>query len=168
MNSVIKLKIINMKKIYIAGQHVFHKDVHKVSENLKTICKKNNLIGLFPFDNQCDTAEDIYQSNLDLLSSSDFVIAYIEPFRGISIDPGTAMEIGFAKALNKSIFAYRENDTEYKYRVKPCETYPSVEDFGLGENLMIEKSCISIHNSFEKCVKEINKILKKNKIFNKI
>lgn len=153
-----------MKKVYIAGQHVFHKDVDKISSELKKICKKHKLKGLFPADNECSNADDIYSSNLELLKEADFVIAYIEPFRGISIDPGTAMEIGYAKALNKPVYAYRENSLEYKDRVNICEDYPLVEDFGLGENLMIEKSCVSISESFNEAALNLSNSLKKNKI----
>jgi nucleoside 2-deoxyribosyltransferase len=153
-----------MKKIYIAGQHVFHKDALKKSKEFKEICKKHKLEGVFPMDKECDTADQIFKSNIDLLKNSDFVIAYIEPFRGISLDPGTAMEIGFAKALGIPVFAYKENHTEYKLRANSCEEYPAVEDFGLGENLMIEKACIKINSSFSNCVVDISNINFKKKI----
>lgn len=153
-----------MKKIYIAGQHVFHKDVHEKAIDFKKICKKYNLEGVFPMDNECTTADEIFESNISLLKNSDFVIAYIEPFRGISVDPGTAMEIGFAKALNIPVYAYKENHHEYKHRANSCEEYPSIEDFGLGENLMIEKSCIKINSKFSDCVVDIANLDLKKKL----
>jgi nucleoside 2-deoxyribosyltransferase len=153
-----------MQKIYIAGQHVFHKDVEKLSNKLKKICEKYHLEGIFPMDNECETADDIFESNLQLLRSADIVVALIEPFRGVSVDPGTAMEIGFAKALDKPVYGHRTNKLEYKDRVETCSTYPHVEDFGLGENLMIEKSCTVIHKTFESCIKDICKSKLKHKV----
>lgn len=147
-----------MKKIYIAGQHVFHKDVAEISLSLKSICEEYGLEGLFPMDNKCITADEIFECNINLIKDADFIVAYVEPFRGISIDPGTAMEIGFARALNKPIYAYKEDHSEYKKRAHPSEEYPLVEDFGLGENLMIEKACSSINNSFLDCIIKISSI----------
>jgi nucleoside 2-deoxyribosyltransferase len=144
-----------MRKIYLAGPHVFHRDVANIAQELQEICNNYGFEGIFPIDNSCSTSKEIYQKNIELLTQSDIVIAYLEPFRGISADPGTVFEVGYAKALNKPVYGYREDIREYKNRTSPSEDYPLVEDFGLGDNLMIEHACTKIYSYFELVLKDI-------------
>jgi len=70
--------------------------------------------GCFPLDKELalsgrpglSAARAIYQANVDLLDRADIVIANLTPFRGPSMDVGTAFEIGFADARGKKVFGY--------------------------------------------------------------
>lgn len=83
------------------------------------------------------------------------------PFRGVSMDPGTACEIGFAYALGKPVVGYVSAERNMRdYRSRMSLSLPdgdilerdindvghevfiapdgmSVEDFGLNDNLMM-------------------------------
>jgi nucleoside 2-deoxyribosyltransferase len=81
---------------------------------------------------------------------ADIGVCNLTPFRGPSADPGTVFELGFLFALNKPVFGYSGSATDYIQRV-PAVVIPAgepdarpwdpnghaVENFGLGDNLMI-------------------------------
>src|SRR6185312_13912219 len=103
-----------MRTIYLAGPEVFLPDAHQIGERKKGICQKYGFKGLFPLDKELDLSEmsgrakatAIYRANVDLISRSDVVVANLTPFRGPSMDVGTAFEIGFGAALHLPIFGY--------------------------------------------------------------
>lgn len=145
-------------KIYIAGPQVFKSNAVALGKFLKDKCSEYGHEGLFPFDNECDTSEDIFQANFDMIKSCDVVIACIEPFRGPSADVGTAWEIGAAKALGKIVIGYKDAFLEeYKHRAEGCTEYPAVEDFGLTDNLMIAHGCDRICRTFDKSLEWLNR-----------
>lgn len=139
-----------MRKIYLAGPDVFSNDPRGQGSRLKNTLLNYGLDGMFPFDNEPRSllrhapptfvkAQEIYQANIKMIQECDAVLANLEPFRGPSVDPGTAFEIGFAKALGKTVVGYNSPVQEYKDRVTVGDgrLFPGVEDFGLPENLMI-------------------------------
>ncbi len=77
---------------------------------------------------------------------ADIVTANVADFRGVGEpDTGTAFEIGFAAALGKPIWAYRDDLSPLRKRVpciatalrNVCERGYLVEHFGLPVNLML-------------------------------
>jgi nucleoside 2-deoxyribosyltransferase len=83
------------------------------------------------------------------------LIANLTPFRGVSVDSGTAYEVGFMRALGRPVFGYSNLQATYversrayraQQRGQPDADAPDVEieDFDGTENLMIE---IAIHAS---------------------
>jgi len=160
-----------MLKVYLAGPEVFIPDPQTAFNDMKAICKKYKIKATSPLDKKPPTgtdweaAEAIYNANVDLIEKSDAVIANVSPFRGPSMDVGTAYEIGYANALGKLVIGYTNDNRDYLDRVRdhyeelvkrngwrdPDQNL--VEDFGLPENLMIAVGAIDITDSFEDAVK---------------
>lgn len=133
-------------KVYIAGPDVFRADAKQFFDNVRAVCKDLGITPLIPLDNDVkgtgETAAGlIYAGNIAMIEEADAIVANISAFRGVSCDPGTAFEIGFAAALKKRIALYSRDTTQLKQRterhVQSYTLYPLIEDFGLAENLMI-------------------------------
>lgn len=135
--------------MYLAGPDVFYPNALKHAETLKEICATYGMVGMFPLDAQLDLGKykskkdkglAIYQADISLLNQCDGVIANLNPFRGISADPGTCVEIGYAAAQGKPIFLYSSNQDNYKERAEKAgfnKDRMLVEDFELQDNLMM-------------------------------
>lgn len=141
-----------MKKIYLAGWDVFRPDAAQTGENLKQLCKKYGFIGLYPLDNECQTAEEIYKGNIDLINQADYVIANVNTFRGYEPDSGTCFEIGYATALGKKVVAYTSQSRPMTEWVKDENGY-TVENFGFPVNLMIAVSSDIVIGTAEDAIK---------------
>jgi nucleoside 2-deoxyribosyltransferase len=132
-----------MKIVYLAGPDVFFNNAAKRGEILKELCDKHGFVGKFPLDSELNLdhvpprsrGAVICENNKKLICECDAVLANISPFRGPSVDPGTAFEIGYADALGKKIVCYTDKYTEYRTRVNADGN--QVEDWGLVDNLMI-------------------------------
>ncbi|MEM7619689.1 MAG: nucleoside 2-deoxyribosyltransferase [Pseudomonadota bacterium] len=155
-------------KIYLAGPDVFFPNPKEIAERKKKICQKYGFEGVFPLDVEIkqegedtpfDIAAKISQSNENLMDNCALLIANLTPFRGVSVDAGTAFEAGYMRAQDKPVLGYTNITADYKERVHTYyqsttstsnaydpdqQGVTEVEDFGLAENLMIE---IAIHNS---------------------
>jgi nucleoside 2-deoxyribosyltransferase len=72
------------------------------------------LVGVFPFDNEISNLEPhsfglahaIRGANMELIKSCDAILANMTPFRGPSMDVGTAYEMGVGAALGKIVVGY--------------------------------------------------------------
>lgn len=125
-----------MKKVYLAGWEVFKPDAVEEGKRLKELCAKYGFEGLYPLDNECSAAKDIYAGNTELIRRADYVIANVNTFRGYEPDSGTAFEIGYAVALGKTVAAYSSQTRPMIEWVKDDNGY-SIENFGYPVNLMI-------------------------------
>jgi len=141
------------RRIYLAGPEVFRADVKEHFGTMKRFMAQHGLVGLSPFDSEAsalpdhrapaDVAKQIFQANCSLIRSCDAVLANMTPFRGPSMDVGTAYEIGYADALGLPVFAYSTDQTTYTSRVlQPARNHIdangwTVENFGLTDNLMM-------------------------------
>ena len=78
----------------------------------------------------------VFEHLVDMLERSDLAIANMTPFRGVSMDVGTAVEIGYMHAQGKPVFGYTNVAADYVDRCDDdgCE----VEAFGFHDNLMCE------------------------------
>jgi nucleoside 2-deoxyribosyltransferase len=110
----------------------------------------------------------IYRANIRLIESCDLLIANLTPFRGVSADAGTVFELGYMAARGKPVAAYSLSAANYRDRVAAAgwlEGVPGqnatgqnatgqgnaindrdgqmVEDFGLGDNLMLPGALVS-------------------------
>ena len=88
------------------------------------------------------------------MRSCDALIANLTPFRGVSMDCGTAFEVGFVRALGRPVLGYTNVTADYRAR---CEAYrrsapalpdadcpeAQIEDFDGAENLMIEAAIVA-------------------------
>lgn len=148
-------------KVYLAGPDVFLPDPLKVGKAKQDICQKYGLIGLFPFDPALDLANltpfeagiAIYCSNIALMNDCDLMIANMTPFRGVSLDVGTAFEIGYMAGIGKPIFAYSNDGRLYCDRVPASqpgwdEQGQSIESFAMHDNLMLEGAIYTSGGTF--------------------
>ncbi|EKV32457.1 putative Nucleoside 2-deoxyribosyltransferase [Caenispirillum salinarum AK4] len=149
------------KTVYLAGPEVFLSDAVAVGEAKKAICARHGLTGLFPLDNELDlggldpqdAGRAISAANEALMRRADLIIANITPFRGPGMDPGTAFEIGFMRALGRPVFCYTASDLLHAERAvrwagpavqeRKGEGLEDgdgllIESFGMVENLMID------------------------------
>ena len=152
-------------EVYLAGPEVFDSDAKEIGEELKQICAKNGLKGLFPLDAELGPKADpkaIFEANVTLIRQAKGVIANMTPFRGPSTDVGTAWEIGFAYGLGKPVVAYSADKHLYaeKVRILGLEDGLIIENFGLEDNLMLPSSLAQpIDNCFVRAVKTMRAVL---------
>ena len=146
--------------IYLAGFDVFSDNAVKIGKDNKKICEKYGFTGLYPLDNECDNINEIFLGNLNLIHQSDIVVANLNSFRGLTMDDGTAFEIGYAYAKGKEVYGYMDDTRSMieKFGPKDKEGY-NVEDFNNPINLMIAESTHIVEGNFEDCIK----VLRKNK-----
>lgn len=169
------------KRIYLAGPDVFASNAKSYGEWMKNICKDHGLMGLFPLDGDITDAPsddslkrkfqkacDIRRHNIELIKSSDAMIANMSPFRGPSMDVGTAYEMGIAEALGIPVIAYSNNRAPYKVKLGRYSkfhrlgdtTYAddgmTVEDFGVTDNLMVGCTVDHVYETFEQAVKAMS------------
>lgn len=105
---------MSRKRIYLAGPDVFLRDAHELAARKKQLCRDHGFEGAFPFDTvldftnltQRDKAMRIYASDVALMDSCDICIAQMTPFRGPSMDVGTAYEMGYMRAQGKLVLGY--------------------------------------------------------------
>ncbi|MDO9384148.1 MAG: nucleoside 2-deoxyribosyltransferase [Hyphomicrobiaceae bacterium] len=144
-------------RVYLAGPEVFLPDAREIGTAKVARCSAAGLVGLFPLDQTLDVAHlaragqarAIALANEDLMRSADALIANLTPFRGVSMDSGTAFEVGFMRALGRPVFGYTTSVDDYRARAEQFRREAvgwmdgdragnMIEDFGLAENLMID------------------------------
>ncbi len=142
-----------MKKIYIAGFDVFYPDAVNIGNKLKGICRKYGFKGLFPSDNECGSADDIFSANIGMIQSCDIVAANMNSFRGVEPDSGTAFELGYAYSLGKRLYCYLSDTRTLRDKIgEKDDKGLSVEDFGFPLNLMISVPTVIVNGNFEDCL----------------
>jgi nucleoside 2-deoxyribosyltransferase len=151
-------------RIYLAGPEVFLPDALAVGARKAALCAQHGLEGVFPLDAGLDLAglakpaqaRAISAANEGLMRSCAGLIANLTPFRGVSMDAGTAFEVGFMRALGRPVLGYTNVVADYRAR---CEAYrrsvpqptlcdadhpeAEIEDFEGAENLMIEAAILA-------------------------
>jgi len=144
------------KRVYLAGPEVFLPNAMEVGRAKVALAAEAGFDGLFPLDQQLELdgfpkleqARRISLANEALMRSADLLIANLTPFRGVSMDSGTAFEVGFMRALGRPVLGYTNVPGDYRQRAEAFRARglppgdgdaPSVEieDFGMAENLMI-------------------------------
>jgi nucleoside 2-deoxyribosyltransferase len=133
-------------RVYLAGPDVFFPNAADIGEAKKRICAEHGFDGVYPLDANFEPlfkleslAEQGHKSfdlMVELMGSCDLAIANLTPFRGPSMDVGTAIEMGYMHGCGKPVFGYTNVSTDYAERVQP-DGY-MVEPFGLVDNLMVE------------------------------
>lgn len=158
-------------RIYLAGPEVFLPDAIAVGRAKLAMAERAGFEGLFPLDQQLgldglpklEQARRISLANEALMRSADLLIANLTPFRGVSMDSGTAFEVGFMRALGRPVLGYTNVAGDYRRRAEAfrargipagdcdCPEF-EIEDFGMAENLMIavailESGCSIVEGS---------------------
>lgn len=162
-------------KIYLAGPDVFRPNAQEHSEWMKRVCDLYGLEGKFPLDGQVDLTGlesgpekglKIYQADVDLLNECDAVAANLSPFRGVSADPGTCVEIGIAIAQNKPVVLYSDDLSVYKDRAEAAGFGKDgwiLENFEMCDNLMmLGPAKGKVHATFEEAIVDLANQLKGN------
>lgn len=108
---------------------------------------------------------------MDLIKSCDAIIANMTPFRGPSMDVGTAYEMGVGAALDKIVVGYSMDPRSFVEKVQAAckvvrgedgrlrdEEGMSVEEFGDGEvrlvdNLMMACGIVKLCKSEEEAIR---------------
>jgi nucleoside 2-deoxyribosyltransferase len=142
--------------IYLAGPDVFLPDAAEVGRRKQAICARHGFVAHYPLDAEIGGAGlserarafAIAAANEDMIRRSTIVFANLSPFRSPSLDPGTALEIGFARALGLRIYGYSCREASFTARTVyysgmgdeaeiDVHGY-AIERFGLVDNLMID------------------------------
>ena len=144
-------------RAYLAGPDVFLPNPSEAADEKKRLCRNYGFEGVFPLDADLDLSglpkrEQgllIGRENEKLIQSCGLLIANLTPFRGPSVDPGTAYEMGFARALRMPVFGYTSTTKLFVDRTRRsvgCHRHDAfrdlddlqIEDFDMHDNLMIE------------------------------
>jgi nucleoside 2-deoxyribosyltransferase len=162
-----------MLKVYLAGPDVFLADARWVGEQKKALCRDFGFEGLFPLDNDEGVGADatsIFQANCSLMRQADIGLCNLTPFRGPSVDAGTAFELGFLFSSGKPVYGYTSATATYREKVaavrgalverdshtRDLDGY-AVEDFGLPDNLMIARAIEDSGGAIAAVEEETNK-----------
>lgn len=137
-----------MKQIYLAGFDVFAPDAKQRGAAMKLQCAEHGFIGLYPLDNEADSAKAIFKGNLALIDSCDLVIANLNPFRGAEPDSGTAFEVGYAHAKGIPVIGYLSDarTMQEKLGTHDKEGF-SVENFAHPLNLMLSEAATIVEGT---------------------
>ena len=148
-------------KIYLAGPDVFLPNPLQAAAAKQNICTAYGFEGMFPFDNALDFSDlspfdsgmAIYKSNIALMNRCDLIVANMTPFRGASMDVGTAFEMGFMAAQGKPVFGYSNDGRMYTDRVIAVspgidDRGQAIESFEMHDNLMLEGSIYTSNGIF--------------------
>lgn len=146
-------------KAYLAGPDVFLPDAIDVGRRKREACARSGIVGLFPLDNVLPKAATpaayaraIALANEAMIRDCDVVLANLTPFRSPSADPGTAFEIGFARAVGKTIHGYSAAGDLLLPRTRRMlglgkgamhdNAGQAIEDFGMFDNLMLDSAIL--------------------------
>jgi nucleoside 2-deoxyribosyltransferase len=115
-------------RVYIAGPTVFHPDAEPLFQEMKRILWDCGLEGRAPLDNQLGLetaapgralAQAIYKADEDLMRNVEGAIFNLDPFRrGTEMDPGTAFEVGYCKALGLPLVGWTIDARPYPAKVR--------------------------------------------------
>jgi nucleoside 2-deoxyribosyltransferase len=149
-------------RVYLAGPEVFLHDAIAMGARKVALCAQYGLEGVFPLDAQLglaglakpEAARRISEANEGLMRSCAGLIANLTPFRGVSMDSGTAFEVGFMRALGRPVLGYTNAAADYRARAEIYRSAPpplpdfddpeaEIEDFDGAENLMIEVAILA-------------------------
>jgi nucleoside 2-deoxyribosyltransferase len=144
------------RRIYLAGPEVFLPNAQAVGAMKKAACAEAGFEGCFPLDatlnfdgmTKAAQARAIFQACETMMRSCDLLIANCTPFRGVSMDSGTAYEMGFMRALGRPVFGYSNVTATYAerataFRQRGFEALDcdqdgiEIENFDHAENLML-------------------------------
>lgn len=173
--------------VYLAGPDVFLPEAVELGTRKRQICLDRGFDARFPLDvlpntaglGPAEVALRIFDICVEMMQECDLVIANLTPFRGVSLDVGTAVELGYMYARGKPVFGYTNTVEDYADRVHAAGLSGSgmlIEDYGLSDNLMCE-GCVqrsggevvrtrvspdelyTNHDGFAACVEQARQVL---------
>lgn len=115
-------------RVYLAGPMVFYSDPEAVFRRMKELCQRRGLTGVSPLDNQIgleglpldrSLLERIVRADIELMDALDGGLFCLDPFRrSPEMDPGTAFEVGYMRALKKPIAGWTSDPRHYPAKVE--------------------------------------------------
>src|SRR5262245_8490791 len=133
-------------RIYLAGPEVFLPDAAGVGAEKCRLAAEAGCEGVFPLDTALDLtgldrieqARRIALANEALMRSCDALIANLTPFRGASMDAGTAFEVGFMRGLGRPVAGYTNAAADYHARASAVRARGPVSGDGDQADVVIE------------------------------
>lgn len=139
-------------KAYLAGPDVFLPNAAARAAAKITLCANYGITGVSPFNPELDLSlsparlwRQIFADDVRMMRDCDIIIANLTPFRGVSADAGTLVELGWFLGAGKPGFGYSNSAEGFAARthaqiaqVPDQISGIEVEDFGLADNLMVE------------------------------
>jgi len=120
-------------RVYLAGPDVFLPDALEVGAAKQRLCAEVGLTGcpLASYEHSWFLEEAglaAFDICVELMDTCALAVANMTPFRGPSMDVGTAVEMGYMYAQGKPVFGYSNTSGVYSDRVSPDEMFvePSV------------------------------------------
>jgi nucleoside 2-deoxyribosyltransferase len=115
------------RRVYLAGPMVFDLDPLRIFQRMKAICEECGVAGVAPLDNQIGLEEvppgktlldAIVRADIGLMDQVEAAVFCLDGFRrGPEMDPGTAFEVGYMKALGKPLAGWTRDVRPYPQRV---------------------------------------------------
>lgn len=153
-------------RIYMAGPDVFQRDYAQHKQQIKQWCAELGLVALCPGDDEvsgdskAEVARRIYEINIALIDSADYVVANVCDFRGHEPDSGTVFEIGYAVGRGKKVWSYNTPAQDLLQQVPQaepgvCHAGMFIEDFGLPRNLMLAHAAELVQGGLHDCLQRV-------------
>lgn len=130
-------------RAYLAGPDVFLSDSAVVAVEKKRICEARGIEGVYPGEGDYGRMAGLSPSDagiaafdvcIEMIDECDLGFVNMTPFRGPSMDIGTAVEMGYMYAKGMPVFGYSDASTAYADRISQDGLF--VEPFGLCDILM--------------------------------
>lgn len=104
--------------IYFAGPDVFRPDYAAWEAYVEALCRNHDWQAIVPGNMPANaTTAEMRSACFAGVDKCDVVLANLMPFRGAEPDSGTALEVGYALGVGKTVVAYMERPTAVLDRV---------------------------------------------------
>lgn len=151
------------RSVYLGGPDVFLPNADEIYAAKAALCVAAGFVPAVPGDNGKKTeipadptafSRAIFKADVATATAADFAIFNLTPFRGVSADVGTCVELGLMFGQGKPVFGYTNIAGDYRQRVAPQQTRMTptgdavlvdedgnhIENFGNADNLMIDSA----------------------------
>ena len=119
---------MDLPRIYLAGPMVFDPAPEAIFTRMKELCRRHGLTGVSPLDNQLGLEgltpgrallEKIVRADIELMDTLDGGLFCLDSFRrSPEMDPGTAFEVGYMRALKKPLAGWTRDPRPYPAKVR--------------------------------------------------
>lgn len=165
------------KNVYLAGPECFMAgDDEERYGDVWRMCHVKGLRAVIPLQNETlpslpphEQGRWIAQQCKSIISECDVVLANVSPFRSVSADVGTCVEIGIAAALGKPIFAWSNDLRCIADKINPKTKLNGtlvddrgnwIEEFDMPDNCMIHGLVDGCFESAKEAIDAMAKSLK--------
>ncbi|MBY0399335.1 nucleoside 2-deoxyribosyltransferase [Myxococcota bacterium] len=130
-------------RAYLAGPDVFLPNAAEIGRAKQRICEAHGIEGAYPGDGDYrrmaglpprEAGVAAFDVCIEMIDSCQLGFVNMTPFRGPSMDVGTAVEMGYMYAKGLPVFGYSAARSSYAERIQPDGLF--IEPFDLCEILM--------------------------------